>query len=81
MGKEELIVCFQNTIEMSSAGTLERKTLQAIKSNKIYKEGFVSKLSKRSESSSVIVEAGTTFDSARKYLSLGKVAVLNFANP
>lgn len=81
MGKENLIVCFQHTVEMSKTGSLERKTSQAVKSNKVYKEGFVSTIPERNESSSIIVKAGTTFDAARQYCALGKVAVLNFANP
>lgn len=81
MGKEELIVCFQDTLEMSKTGVLGQKTSQAIKSNIVYKEGFISNTPKRSEQSSVIVQAGTTSDTARQYRFLGKVAVLNFANP
>ena len=81
MGKEELISCFQDTLEKSRTGTLKRKTSSAIKSNRVYKEGFVSNEPKRHESTSVIVCAGTTFSTAREYRSLGKIAVLNFANP
>lgn len=81
MGVKELITCFQDTLEKSAAGDLEYNTLQAIKSNRVYKEEFVSKSPRRSEHSSIIVQAGTTFATARQYCSIGKVAVLNFANP
>ncbi len=60
---------------------LSSKTAQAIKTNKIYKEGFTSKLPKRNESAKITVEAKTTFDSARQYIDCGKICVLNFANP
>lgn len=81
MGKEELINCFQDTIRRAGTGQLAQKTSQAIASNKIYKEGFISNVPKGCESSSVIVEVDTSFDSAKRYSSIGKVAVLNFANP
>lgn len=81
MRKEELIACFQNTLDMSKSGVLRKKTIQAIKTNKVYKEGFIAKVSKGSNQSSIIVQEGTTFETARQYHNLGKVAVLNFANP
>lgn len=81
MKKEELISCFQDTLEKSKSNALRKKTITAIKSNKVYKEGFVSKRPKRSEHASLTVCAGTTFETAKQYCEYGRIAVLNFANP
>lgn len=81
MGKEERIICFHDTFEKSNTGSLKQRTEQAIKSNRVYKEGFVSKAKHRNENKSVEVCPGTTFEIAKKYAHLGKTAVLNFANP
>lgn len=81
MGKEDLVVCFQDTVEQSNNESLKQRTAQAAKSNRVYKEGFVSKVKHRNESAYINVYSGTTFDVAKRYCSFGKVAVLNFANP
>lgn len=81
MGKEELVACFQDTLEKSYCDSLRQRTQRSVKSNRIYKEGFVSNAKHRSWHTSIDVCAGTTFDIARKYRSSGKIAVLNFANP
>lgn len=81
MGKEDLIICFQDTVEKSNNGSLRQRTARAIKSNRVYKEGFVSKSKHRNESASIEVYSGTTFEIAKRYRSHGKIAVLNFANP
>lgn len=81
MGKEDLIVCFEDTLEKSNDGSLKQRTARSVKSNRVYKEGFVSKVKHRNENASIDVYAGTTFDVSKRYCSLGKVAVLNFANP
>ena len=81
MGKEDLVVCFQDTFEQSNNGSLKQRTTRAVKSNRVYKEGFVSKAKHRNENASIDVYSGTTFDIAKRYCTLGKVAVLNFANP
>lgn len=81
MGKEELITCFQDTFEKSINGSLLQRTMRAVKSNRVYHEGFVSKVEHRSESAAIDICSGTTFDVVKRYISLGKVAVLNFANP
>lgn len=60
---------------------LKDKTAESCRTNKIYKEGFVSNVPQRNEHSDIIVESGTTLATARKYLHIGKTAVLNFANP
>lgn len=81
MGKEELLVCFQDTLEQLNNESLKQRTTRAAKSNRVYKEGFVSKAKHGNTNASIDVCAGTTFDVAKRYYSLGKVAVLNFANP
>ena len=81
MGKEELVACFQDTLEKSYCDSLRQRTQRSVKSNRVYKEGFVSNAKHRSWHTSIDVCAGTTFDIARKYRSSGKIAVLNFANP
>lgn len=81
MGKEDLIVCFEDTIEKSNYGSLKQRTASSVKSNRVYKEDFISRAKHRSENAAIEVYSGSTFDVARRYCSLGKVAVLNFANP
>ena len=81
MNKNELISCFQDTLKRAHSGSLNEKTAESCRTNKIYKEGFVSNVPRRNEHSGVIVECGTTFAAAMKYLHIGKTVVLNFANP
>lgn len=88
MGKTELIACFQDTLKRSNSKSLKRRTKRAVKSNRVYKEGFVSKVKHRKERAYIEmyagapeVYAGTTFGVAKRYCRFGKVAVLNFANP
>lgn len=81
MGKEDLIVCFEDTLEKSNSGNLKYRTECSVRSNRVYKEGFVSEEKHRKENATVDVYSGTTFDVAKRYCTLGKVAVLNFANP
>lgn len=81
MGREELISCFQDTLEKSNNGSLKQRTVRALNSNCVYKEGFVSKIKRQNESDSIKVYSGTTLDIAKRYRSQGKIAVLNFANP
>ena len=81
MYKEVLISCFQDTLKLSKEGKLKSKTKQFQRSNTVYKEGFISTVPKRKENGSVIIEAGSTFAVSRQYCHLGKIAVLNFANP
>lgn len=81
MGQQELIACFQDTLTITRSDYLMKKTTSAVKSNRVYQEGFASKVRKRGENASVVVLNGTTFETARMYHGLGKVAVLNFANP
>ncbi len=81
MRKKKLIACFQDTLEMSKIGTLGKKTAKSIQSNKVYKEGFISKKGTFDKYASIIVRAGTSFEIAGRYREFGKIAVLNFANP
>lgn len=81
MGAQELIACFQDTVMMSRQDVLAEETARAAASSTVYKEGFSSgRLYPVSETVVQILE-GTTFETAKKYLQHGKVAVLNFANP
>ena len=81
MGKEELIACFQDTLQISNK-ELKERTLISIKSNKVYKEKFLSKVSRGNDDCAVIsIHSETTFAVAKRYCQYGKVAVLNFANP
>lgn len=81
MGEEELIICFQDTYEKSNAGNLKQRTEQAVKSSRVYVEGFVSKAKCHNESAPIEVCSGTTFEIAKRYAHLGRTVVLNFANP
>lgn len=81
MGKEDLIVCFEDTLEKSNYGSLKQRTARSVKSNRVYKEDFISRAKHRGENATIEVYSGSTFDVARRYCSLGRVAVLNFANP
>lgn len=73
MGKEDLVVCFQDTFEQSNNGSLKQRTTRAVKSNRVYKEGFVSKAKHRNENASIDVYSGTTFEQATYHR--GAVAV------
>lgn len=77
----DLITCFQDTLEKSYSWPLKLKTVKAQMSNKVYKEGFVAHVPPRKEHAHISVESCTSFVAAKKYRHLGKVAVLNFANP
>ena len=81
MGREELIDCFHDTLDMANSRILKNATIKCQKSNRIYKENFLSKVPMRNEEPAIFVESSTTFATAQKYAYLGKTAVLNFANP
>ena len=84
MKKEKLIKCFEDTIEFSKYKKLIEKTNKAIDSNKIYYENSTCntlKVKSGVHGGNIIVEQNTTFNAAKKYAHLGRVAVLNFANP
>lgn len=85
MGNAELIACFQDTVAFSKSTQLLKQTKKAIKSNKVYREGFGHRTAQIDGSfdflSVVSVESDTSLHAAKKYLQYGKTAVLNFANP
>lgn len=80
MEREEVIACFQDTLKISQEKIKDR-TRTSIKSNKVYKEKFLSKNLRKDRHAILSVYAGTSFDVAKKYREYGKIAVLNFANP
>ena len=80
-GKGRTRSLFPKHIRQLNNESLKQRTTRAAKSNRVYKEGFVSKAKHGNANASIDVCAGTTFDVAKRYYSLGKVAVLNFANP
>ena len=43
MKREELIDCFQDTLQMSEKGKIKKATMASVKSNRVYRENFVSK--------------------------------------
>lgn len=78
--KELLINCFNDTLNVSNS-ILSAETTNAINSNKVYKENFISDNREDKYSAGIEVIVNTSFDVAKQYSKLGKVAVLNFANP
>lgn len=56
MRRDELIDCFQHTLKISKTGILGIKTFKSIRTNKVYKEGFVSNVAKYGEWGSIMVE-------------------------
>lgn len=81
MSREELIASFQDTYKKSFEGSLAQRTANAVRSNRVYREGFHSARQERWSPASISVLPETTFNAARKYCLRGRVAVLNFANP
>ena len=81
MGRNELIAAFQDTLTMSVSPALKEATEQASKSSRVYLENFRSDKVRKNLSGTVIVEENTTFAAVKKYMAVGKTAVLNFANP
>lgn len=80
MNREDEIYCFQDTLRISNE-ILRKKTRASIKSNKVYKENFISRKRDNSKNAVVSICGDTTFDAAKKYVQYGKTAVLSFANP
>ncbi len=82
MVRNDLVKVFNDTIKRCNETPLSRKTEYAKASSKVYFENFsADRRSYRSNPADVIVEENTSFATALKYKSFGKVAVLNFANP
>ena len=86
MANNELIQCFLDSVNISSS-ILKAETENAILSNRVYRENFISQNRiVRNENhfdifDFIIFEATTSFNAAKQYLKYGKTAVLNFANP
>ncbi len=80
MSRIDLIECFKDT-QAFSLKELSEDTEQAIASGKVYPEGFKAEERELKEAGKILVEEMSSFDAARKYISFGKTAVLNFANP
>lgn len=80
MNNNELIQCFFDSVNIADH-LIKTETEKAIKSNKVYNEGFVAQKRMNGKAADVIVESNTSFKAAKEYLQYGKVAVLNFANP
>lgn len=78
--KELLINCFNDTLDISNS-ILSTETINAINSNKVYKEKFISDNREDKYSAEIEVRENTSFNAAKQYSQFGKVAVLNFANP
>lgn len=78
--KELLIDCFNDTLNISNS-ILSTETTNAINSNKVYKENFISDKREDKYSAEIEVRENTSFNAAKEYLQFGKTAVLNFANP
>ena len=81
MNRSELVSCFRDTVKYSVDGPLQRKTANAIKSNKVHYEGFTASKRTNNRNANIIVTEGTSFAIAKKYVHYGRIAVLNFANP
>lgn len=78
---KDLIQCFKDTLRYCESDELKDETQKAIVSSIIYPEGFLAKRRIKDKKADILVERTTTFDAAARYRDLGKIAVLNFANP
>lgn len=80
--KNDLIFSFKDTLNIASSEILKTATETAIYSSRVYKEGFISNAEKcYYKEANIEVISNTSFAAAKDCCSLGKVAVLNFANP
>lgn len=80
--KNDLIFSFKDTLNIASSEMLKTSTETAIYSSRVYKEGFISNAEKCCyKEANIEVISNTSFAAAKDFCSLGKVAVLNFANP
>lgn len=83
--KNDLILSFKDSLNIAYSEKLLAATEGAIRSSRVYKEGFTSNtVSSHYENTTVdvvFVVSGTTFATAKGFCKFGRVAVLNFANP
>lgn len=81
INRKKLIECFDDTIAFSKA-SLADETIESINSNTIIQENYVCcKKAKETDFGSIIVVEDSSFNVARQFSKMGKIAVLNFANP
>ena len=78
---KDLVQCFKDTLNYCESNELKDETEKAVVYSKIYPEGFLAKRRIKNKKADILVERTTTFDAAARYRDLGKIAVLNFANP
>ena len=78
---KDLIQCFKDTLKYCESDELRDETEKSVFSSQIYPEGFFAKRRIKNKKADILVERTTTFGAASRYRDLGKIAVLNFANP
>lgn len=81
MSREDRIKCFEDTQARCNEACLAAGTARAVRDSRVYPAGFVSNRLYRVWESEISVMEGSSLAAARENLPLGKVAVLNFANP
>lgn len=81
MDRQNLIDCFQDTLEKSTSEPLAELTRAAAESSRIYEPGFRSERLYRLNQTRIQVVESDSFSAAAEYARDGSVAVLNFANP
>lgn len=80
--KNDLILSFKDTLNIAYSDKLLAATEKVVNASRVYKEGFISSAENPCfEDTKIEVVSGTTLAVAKDYCKLGKVAVLNFANP
>lgn len=81
MSREERIACFQDTLNRCAGEDLVELTREARENSRVYPVNFRSTRLYKVWETEIQVREDTTFAAARDNLHLGRVAVLNFANP
>ena len=81
MQRMDLITCFLDTLAFSNGAVLSAGTEVAIQSSRVYREGFRTEVQPTSVDGKIALIEKSTFDAAKEYVSYGRTAVLNFANP
>ena len=90
---DSLIRCFEDTIRRCGSTELKAAVERSIGSSVVYREGFISRYfvpvsdadlsdgHTAGAETDISVESTTTLAAAARYRTLGRTAVLNFANP
>lgn len=81
MSRMKLISCFRDTVQLSYAMPVYTSTVEAQKSNRVYPENFISDKVALSQMGEIILKKETPFALAKNNRHIGKIAVLNCANP